>query len=52
MIDRLGGKSPRHPGGRRGGFIAGYYWGNEAIGLTPEVQNHACRTFMEYGKYE
>jgi len=35
--------------GRGGGFIAGYYAGNEAIGLPPDVQDVACRAFVEYG---
>ena len=35
-----------------GGFMAGYYWGNEAIGLTPDVQEIACKAFEEYGTYE
>lgn len=39
MIERLG---------RGGGFIAGYYNGNKAIGLTPDVQDHACRAFTEF----
>jgi len=39
-----------HLGGKGGGFIAGYYGGNEAIGLTPDVQDHACRAFVEYGR--
>ena len=38
-------------GGRGGGFIAGYYSGNEAIGLTPDVQDHACKAFVEHGTY-
>jgi len=41
LIERLGGFD--------GGFIAGYYSGNEAIGLTPDVQDIACKAFMEYG---
>lgn len=32
-----------------GGFIAGYYGSNEAIGLDPEVQAIACRAFMKHG---
>ena len=32
-----------------GGFVAGYYNSNEAIGLDPEVQAIACRAFMKYG---
>lgn len=32
-----------------GGFIAGYYGSNEALGLTPEFQETASRTFMRYG---
>jgi len=47
MIDQLGGKA----GGQHGGFIGGYYGGNQAIGLTPDVQDHACRAFVEYGNY-
>ena len=35
--------------GRGGGFIAGYYGGNEAIGLTPDIQDIACRAFVEFG---
>ena len=34
---------------RGGGFIAGYYGGNQAIGLTPDVQDIACRAFMACG---
>ncbi len=47
MIDRLGGKST----GRPGGFIAGYYASNAAIGIDPAVQDIACRAFVEYGQY-
>ena len=43
MIEKLGG-----PGG---GFIAGYYSGNEAIGLDPRWQDVACRAFTRYGDY-
>ncbi len=32
-----------------GGFIAGYYGSNEAIGVDPDVQAIACRAFMRYG---
>jgi len=39
-------------GGFDGGFIAGYYSGNEAIGLTEDVQDIACKAFVEYGIYE
>lgn len=35
--------------GRHGGFIAGYYDGNEAIGLTPDIQDHACKAFVDFG---
>lgn len=38
-------------GGPEGGFIAGYYGGNEAIGLDPSVQEIACRAFVKYGDY-
>ena len=38
-------------GGPEGGFIAGYYGGNEAIGLDPSVQEIACRAFVKYGEY-
>jgi uroporphyrinogen decarboxylase len=38
-------------GGPEGGFIAGYYGGNEAIGLDPSVQDIACRAFSKYGDY-
>ena len=43
LIEKLGGKG--------GGFIAGYYGGNQAIGLAPDVQDHACRAFVEFGTY-
>ena len=32
-----------------GGFVAGYYGSNEAIGVDPEIQAAACRAFMKYG---
>lgn len=32
-----------------GGFIAGYYGSNAAIGVDPELQAIACRSFMKYG---
>ncbi len=32
-----------------GGFVAGYYYGNEAIGLTPDIQDIACKAFVEFG---
>lgn len=38
--------------GRGGGFVAGYYGGNEALGLTPDIQDIACQAFMEYGTFE
>ncbi len=41
MIERLGA------GG--GGFIAGYYPSNEAIGLEPKWQDVACRAFVKHG---
>jgi hypothetical protein len=43
MIARLGGPE--------GGFIAGYYGGNEAIGLDPKWQDIACQAFVRYGDY-
>jgi uroporphyrinogen decarboxylase len=43
MIEKLGGP--------QGGFIAGYYSGNEAIGLDPQWQDVACRAFTKYGDY-
>jgi uroporphyrinogen decarboxylase len=43
MIDKLGGPE--------GGFIAGYYGGNEAIGLDPKWQDIACQTFTRFGDY-
>jgi len=41
LIDKLGRFD--------GGFIAGYYAGNEAIGLAPAIQDIACKAFVEYG---
>ena len=35
--------------GRGGGFIAGYYGGNDAIGLDPRWQDIACREFVRVG---
>lgn len=32
-----------------GGFIAGYYGSNEAIGIDPKSQEIACKAFMKYG---
>ncbi|MFA6109387.1 MAG: uroporphyrinogen decarboxylase family protein [Candidatus Latescibacterota bacterium] len=32
-----------------GGFIAGYYGSNEALGLDPQYQETAARTFLEHG---
>jgi uroporphyrinogen decarboxylase len=43
MIERLGGS--------QGGFVAGYYSGNDAIGLDPKWQDVACRAFTRYGDY-
>ncbi len=43
MIEKLGAG---------GGFIAGYYGGNEAIGLDPSVQDIACRAFVKHGAPE
>ncbi len=42
LVDKLG---------RGGGFIAGYYGSNEALGLPPEVQDIACRAFVEHGSF-
>lgn len=36
-------------GGQGGGFIAGYYGSNEAIGLDPKWQDIACRAFVKHG---
>lgn len=44
MIERFGEKG--------GGFIAGYYGANEAIGITPEIQDIACKAFVEFGTYK
>ncbi len=33
-----------------GGFIAGYYSGNEAIGIDPAIQDIACRAFVKYAR--
>jgi len=44
MIDLLGAKG--------GGFIAGYYGSNEAIGLDPKWQDIACRAFVQHGAPE
>jgi uroporphyrinogen decarboxylase len=41
MIELLGAKG--------GGFIAGYYSSNQAIGLDPKWQDIACRAFVRCG---
>lgn len=41
MVERLGGSG--------GGFIAGYYGSNEALGLEPKWQDLACRAFVKHG---
>ena len=41
MIEKLGAG---------GGFIAGYYYGDEAIGLEPKWQDIACRAFVKHGQ--
>lgn len=38
-------------GGPDGGFVAGYYGDNVAIGLDLHWQDVACRAFMRYGRY-
>lgn len=43
MLEKLGGPD--------GGFIAGYYSGNEAIGLGLKWQDIACQAFTQYGDY-
>jgi uroporphyrinogen decarboxylase len=43
MIEKLGGPE--------GGFVAGYYSGNEAIGLDRKWQDIACQAFTKYGNY-
>lgn len=35
-----------------GGFMAGYYGGNDAIGLDPKVQDIACKAFVKYGTFK
>jgi len=36
----------------RGGFVAGIYGDNNALGIGPEVQQAACETFDAYGRAE
>jgi uroporphyrinogen decarboxylase len=36
----------------RGGFVAGYYGDNVAIGLDPKWQGGACDEFTKYGVLE
>jgi hypothetical protein len=38
-------------GGPDGGFVAGYYGDNVAIGLDPHWQDVVCCAFMHYGRY-
>ncbi|MHC4592830.1 MAG: uroporphyrinogen decarboxylase family protein [Planctomycetota bacterium] len=40
MVERLG---------PNGGFIAGHYGSNAALGLDPKWQDIACRAFVKYG---
>ncbi len=44
LIDRLGSYG--------GGFVAGRYGSDEALGLDPSVQDIADRAFVEYGTFE
>jgi hypothetical protein len=44
MIERLGAFG--------GGFIAGHYGSEYAIGLTPDVQENASKAFVEFGSYK
>jgi hypothetical protein len=46
LVEKLGGFGRD---GRWAGFVAGYYGSNEAIGVRPEWQDHACRAFVKYG---
>ena len=39
-------------GGFHGGFIAGHYGGMQAIGLTDDVQDIACKAFVEFSDYQ
>ncbi len=32
-----------------GGFVAGFYGSNPALGLTPEYQETACKAYIKYG---
>ena len=48
-IERDAREMVRRLGGNGGGFVAGYYGGNEAIGLDPRWQDLACRCFVQYG---
>ena len=48
-IERPPGELVEKLGCSGGGFIAGYYGGNEAIGLDPKWQDVACRAFVKYG---
>ncbi|MHC4481460.1 MAG: uroporphyrinogen decarboxylase family protein [Planctomycetota bacterium] len=41
MIERFGADG--------GGFVAGYYGSNEALGLEPHWQDLACRAFVRHG---
>jgi len=50
-IDAVAKEMVEKLGGPEGGFVAGYYGGNEAIGLDPEWQDIACRAFIRYGDY-
>lgn len=43
LVEKLGAKG--------GGFVAGYYQDCKAIGITPEVQDHACKAFVACGTY-
>lgn len=51
LIRAEAGELVQKLGSQGGGFVAGYYEGNRAIGITPEVQDHACKAFVEFGTY-
>jgi uroporphyrinogen decarboxylase len=49
MIENAARELVEKLGAFNGGFIAGYYGGNEAIGVDPQMQDIACKAFVKYG---
>lgn len=50
LIERFAKTLIEKLGSFNGGFMAGYYGSNEALGLEPYWQDVACKAFVKYGR--